>query len=468
MATSWMTGICVQQNRLEWTVLRRVKEAWEVSEQGSATLPASEGGGGAVPAAALKPHLRKFKGKISVALPTERVLLRVALLPSTDAAELRGMAELQTDRFSPFPVETMALGAEVLDASGASSLVAMAAVRREVVEAAGHPFQEAGAPPDVVDVEVLGWWWGLKHGGHVPSHGSQVFLRAAVSGLDMVVARDGMPLLFRSLPAPLAGDEAAARAEWLGECAEEMSYSLTALETEWGGAGLLTVHVFHAAEVPADWAEPLRGALGLEALFTHALEELPTASEGVARRLTEPAQPLAMDLAPETWRAADVARQTRRRLMRSATVFLVAWLLALGLFWTLLNMQRGRMARLQATVEAMEGPALEIRRLKVKELEFAQYANRTYSALECLRVLSGALPQGMDLTSFVYRKGISLSLRGEADSPDKVYEFIQALERMELYSEVKSEGISTRNTPRGASSQFGITIRLPGTGGEES
>ncbi len=466
MATSWITGIYVQQNRLEWTVLRRMKESWEVADQGAASLPVPEGGE-AVSVSALRPYLRHFKGLIAVALPTDRVLLRVALLPSTDAVELRGMAELQTDRFSPFPVETMALGAEVLDASGTSSLVAMAAVRREVIDAAGHPFQEVGAPPDVVDVEALGWWWGLKHGGHVPSHGSQVFLRAALSGLDMVVARDGMPLLFRSLPLPPADGNTAAREEWLGECAEEMTYSLTALETEWGGSGVLTLHVFHAAEMAVDWAGPLQQALGLEALFTHGLENLPLSTEGVARRLAEPARLLSMDLAPEEWRAADLARRTRRKLLRAATVFLTAWVLSIGIFWTLLNVQRNRMATLQAQVEAMEKPAKEIRRLRAKVLELSQYADRTYSALECLRVLSEALPPGVDLTSFVYRKGVSLVLRGEADSPDKVYGFIQSLEKTELFPEVKSEGVSTRNTPQGARSQFGVTIRLPGTGGED-
>ncbi len=465
MATSWITGVYVQQNRLEWTVLRRVKESWEVADQGTALLLAPEGGE-VLSVSALRPHLKHFKGLISVALPTERVLLRVALLPSTDAVELRGMAELQTDRFSPFPVETMALGAEVLDASGTSSLVAMAAVRRDVVDAAGHPFQEAGAPPDVVDVEALGWWWGLKQGGHVPSHGSQVFLRAAIFGLDMVVARDGMPLLFRSLPMPPAGGTAESREAWLGECAEEMTYSLTAMETEWGGSGLLTLHIFHAAEMAVDWAEPLQKALGLEALFTHALEPVPLSTEGMARRLAEPARLLSMDLAPEEWRAADLTRRTRRKLLRAATIFLTVWVLALGIFWTLLNVQRGRMATLQAQVETMEKPAKEIRRLRAKVLEFSQYADRTYSALECLRLLSEVLPPGMDLTSFIYRKGTSLALRGEADSPDKVYGFIQSLEKTELFPEVKSEGISTRNTPQGSRSQFGVMIRLPGTGGE--
>ena len=219
--------------------------------------------------------------------------------------------------------------------------------------------------------------------------------------------------------------------------------------------------------MPVDCAEALQQALGLEALFTHSLDELPTASEGVARRLADPARLLSMDLAPEAWRAADVARRTRRRLLRSATVFLAAWLLGIGTFWTMLNVQRGRMVRLQAQVETMEGPAKEIRRLRAKVLEFAQYADRSYSALECLRVVSASFPAGMDLTSFVYRKGNSLSLRGEADAPDKVYGFIQALEQLELFPEVKFEGVSTRNTPQGARSQFGVTIRLPGSGEDE-
>ena len=467
MATSWITGVCLRQNRLEWTTLRRTKEAWEIAGQGREDWPPADGDAGWISAAAIKPHLKRLKGRISVALPTDRALLRVALLPSTDAAELRGMAELQTDKFSPFPVETVAAGAEVLESAGTSSLVAMGVVRREDVEAVGQAFHGAGAPPDAVDVEILGWWWGLRHSGTIPSHGSQIVLRAESAGVEMAVVRDGAPLAFRALPGYPPDGAEAARAEWLEACAEEVADSLTALETEWGGAGLPTLHFFHETGFPLECAETLKTALGLEALFAHALDELPTASEGVARRLAEPARPLALDLAPEAWRAADAERRTRRKLLRAATVFLVAWLLAIGVFWTLLNLQRGRMARLRAQVETMEGPAQEIRKLRAKTLEFAQYADRTRSALECLRVVSETLPEGVELTTYVYRKGTSLSLRGESDAPDKVYSFIQALEQTALFPEVKSEGISTRNTPQGARSQFGAALVLPGTGAED-
>lgn len=463
MAFAWITGVCVQPNRLEWTVLRRAKETWEIADQGSAELPAAEGGGTGLGAAGLKPHLKRFKGRVAVALPTDRALLRVALLPSVDAAELRGMVELQTDKFSPFPVETVAAGAEALEASETSSLVAMAVVRGEDVEGIGRAFREAGAPPpDVVDVAALGWWRGIQRSNKLPALGTQIVLRLAAAGTDLAVVRDNAPLMFRALPpAPAA---AADRAEWLAECAEEVADSLTAIETEWGGAGAATLHVFHEAGRPPECAEPLRQALGLEAWFPHPLEELPPASEGVAWRQAQPARPLAMDLAPETWRTADAERRTRRKLLRAATVFLAAWALGLGVFWTLLQVQRGRMDRLRAEVEEMEGPALEIRRLRAKTLEFAQYADRSRSALECLRAVAEALPPGADLTSFVYRKGASLALRGEADAPDLVYGFIQALEKTELFPEVASEGISTRNTSQGQKSQFSVAVTLPGTG----
>jgi len=464
MSISWITGVCVQQNRLEWTVLRRGKESWEVSDQGSAPILDADREGEGISASTLKPHLKHFQGRISVALPTARILLRVALLPSADAEELQGMVELQIDKFSPFPIETVASSAEVVEASEASSLVAMAVVRREDVEAIGQSFQEAGVLPDVVDVQALGWWWGLQQGDWVPSHGSQIFLRSTADSLDMVLTRDGAPLLFRSLSLPpAAGAEGKdERAEWLADCTEEVVYSLTSLETEWGGADTPTLHVFHAAEVPTDWADSLKKELEVESLFIHPLGELLTLSEGVARRGIEPAQPMAMDLAPEAWREADVVRRTRRKVLRAATVFLVVWLISIGIFWTWLNIDRGRMDRLRAQVEAVEGPAKEVRRLRAKVAEFTQYANRSHSSLECLRIVSENLPQGVDLTSFIYRKGDKLTLRGNADVPASIYAFINALEETKRFPRIVSD--QSISTSKGRS-HFGVQILLPG--GEE-
>ncbi|MDR0994622.1 MAG: PilN domain-containing protein [Verrucomicrobiota bacterium] len=469
MGNSWITGVCVRADGLEWTVLRRGKESWETVAHGRAALAPAEDGLPAWDASVLKPYLKQFRGRISIALPGDRVLFRMALLPSTDAEELRGMAELQTDKFSPFPMDTISESAEVLSASDSSSLVAMAVVQRDVVDEIGGPFQELGALPDAVDVEPLGWWWCLKQMEALPTHGSQIILRVADFGVDMMMVRDGELLQIRSLPAlPPPAEDGAFQSEWVEECIGEIGYSLTTLETEWGGAEAISLHVFSEPGKTAAWAEDVQKALGLEAVFTHSLAELPTASEGIARRLAEPADILPMDLAPEEWRAADAERRLKRRFLRSATLFLVVWLLLLGLFLSLLNLQRGRQTSLSARVDAVEAPAREIRRLRTKVLEFAQYADRTHSALECLRVVAEAMPPGMELSSFAYRKGSSLSLRADSNASDKVYTFVQTLERSDLFTEVRSEGITTRNTPQGTRYQFSVVLLLPGAEEEES
>ena len=98
-----------------------------------------------------------------------------------------------------------------------------------------------------------------------------------------------------------------------------------------------------------------------------------------------------------------------------------------------------------------------------KGLELAQYADRTRSVLECLRVVSETMPGGMDLNQFAYYKGNKLELRGDADASEKVYSFIQTLEQTGLFTEV-TEDIKTDASRPGRRTTFSLTCRLPGAG----
>ena len=64
----------------------------------------------------------------------------------------------------------------------------------------------------------------------------------------------------------------------------------------------------------------------------------------------------------------------------------------------------------------------------------------------------------------------NLLLSGERTLLRKGQELVlaYALEQTNVFPEVKSEGVSTRNTPQGSRSQFGVTIRLPGGSEGES
>lgn len=493
MANAWATGVCVGPDGLEWTVLRRTKESWDVHSRGSAAFaPAgggSEGDGDATVATlpppeasdsshmdwgkwtaeALRPHLKAMRGRISVVLPMDQALVRLETFPSGDAEELYGMAGLQTDKLSPFPEEETATGVETLECAEAESLVALAIVRADAVEKAGAPFLELGSLPDAVDVEPLAWWWGARKLLGESPRGGRIVLRAEASGrIAMAVAHGARPIAFGALPPlPPEGAGGDAGGEWLEEAAEEVSYALTSLESAWGSEGALKMTVVAPEGVDVSWAAGLAKALGASAPELAKAEDVPSVSEGAARRLAEPAEPLWMNLAPAAWREEDERRRGNRVLMAAATAFVAAWLLALGVFFAVLNVRRARLAELERRVEAVEKPAAEVRRLRAKVMDFAAYADRSRSALECLRAMSEALPPGVELNSFIYRKGTSLTLRGESPDSERIYEFTRGLDGSGLFDDVKSDGISMK--PGGGNGSaarytFGITAALPGGG----
>ena len=214
----------------------------------------------------------------------------------------------------------------------------------------------------------------------------------------------------------------------------------------------------------ASWSVQLAEAIGAGRPEVVAAETLPSVSEGAARRLAEPAEPLWMDLAPAAWREEDERRRGNKRLLRAASALVALWVLGLGVFFTVLNVRRARLADLAARVDAVEKPAAEVRRLRAKVEDFAAYADRSRSALECLRATSEALPGGVELNSFIYRKGASLTLRGEADDSERIYEFTKGLDGSGVFDDVKSDGISMKQGQGGGATKytFGITAALPG------
>ena len=409
-----------------------------------------------------------MRGRISVVLPQDQALVRLETFPSGDADELYGMAGLQTDKLSPFPEEETATGVETLECAEAESLVALAIVRADAVERVGAPFLELGSLPDAVDVEPLAWWWGAKNLLGESPRGGRILLRAEASGrIAMAVAHGARPIAFGALPPRPAGGPDAGE-EWLEEAVEEASYALTALESAWGPEGALRMTVAAPKDMDVSWAKPLAKALGASAPEMVKAEDVPSVSEGAARRLAEPAEPLSMDLAPAAWREEDERRRGNRVLMAAATAVVALWLLALGVFFTVLNVRRARLSDLEAKVEAVEKPAAEVRRLRAKVMDFAAYADRSHSALECLRAMSEALPAGVELNSFIYRKGASLTLRGESPDSERIYEFTRGLDESGLFDDVKSDGISMKQGGGGnpgALYTFGITAALPGGGG---
>lgn len=453
-----ITAVLASGRRLEWTTLRKRKGRYAVEEQKSVDLDLPENQeerDSTRWAAQIKQALGGIKGYLTVTLHTERALLRVVDLPSSDAAELAGMVDLQVDKFSPFAVEHMAVGHEVLGMSGSASRVLIAACKRDVVEELGGLFLAAGKQPDRIDVAAAGWWTLMREHKAVPAEGRHGFLLVDETGTELVITQDGLPVVVRSFAAAHHLSEE----EFAAEIAEETGYTLTSLESEWGAMAAPDLEVWHRGDLPKLLMDRLATECALE---THAksLDDLPPVSEGIARRDTETDRP-ALDLSPSEWKSEASERANRRRMLIVVSSLVVAWLAVLASFFVVAHLDRARIERLQANVDALEEPA-EAARLLMRRVEsLEQYADRTYSALECLREVSALLPSGVELSSFTYRKGNSVNLRGQSPRVPPIYDFFEALEQSELFIEVRPEGVTQAAGGR-RNPEFRLTARLPG------
>ncbi|MCS6771733.1 MAG: PilN domain-containing protein [Kiritimatiellae bacterium] len=452
MADVFITGVFVEADAVEWTTLRRRKGQIEVAEHRRLALPTDND---AARQSALGAAIRGMKGPIAVALPTEKALLRAIRLPTIDLAEIRDMAALQVDKFSPFPAEHMAIGQEVVAQDQTSSLVVVAAALNEHVEACAETFRRAARLPRDLDISVFGWWRLLRQEGHLPEDGWALILLAEGPRTELLAIQRGAPIIIRSLGPISAADPASSALEF----AEEIAYTVTLLESEWGLPAPERLELWRKTSVPASFVDTLSGALPFR-VEPRILDTLPPLSEGIARRALERG-PHVLDLAPSAWKAAIASKRLRRNLAVAACVMIAIWLGAVGSVAAALKIRQGRLAAAQAELAEMRAPARAVEQLKEQVRSLERYMDPRYSPLECLREISERLPAGVDLTAFTYKKFGQISLRGEADQSDPIYEFFSQLEKSTLFPSVKPEGITQQQRGGKNRSQFKVTIELP-------
>lgn len=456
MGVQHTTGLALRPGAVEWTVLRESRKGLEVVDHGREEWEvAGDGDPYAAPEAqaALRKAAGRVRGEISVAAESAKTLLRVVDLPSTDPVELAGMAELQVDKFSPFPVEQMAIAVEPLATTEKSTRTLIATTQRELVEQVGAELRKAGLHAHRVDVEVLGWWQLLREAKAIPPKGRKAFLLMGPGGAELVLARDGQPVLFRSLGAPGETPEG-----FLDEVVEETAYTLTAAESEIGSGDMVPLEIRYRKDRPSDnLAVRLKDACAVEPSIL-SLESLPPLSEGLAHRALD-AGARRFSLAPPAWGVEEQSREVRRKLLIWSAGFLLVWLAVAGGLLVGLRIRRHRQDELTRAVAALEGPATEARAIKDRVEAFERYTERSFSALECLRTISSVQPQGIDLNSYEYSKGEEVVLQGVAQVVDTIFDFSEELKK--LFPSAKSSNINPlANDPQKRS--FTMTIGLPG------
>jgi hypothetical protein len=462
---SHTTGIHYTDREVEWTVLRKSRKGIEKTAQES--MPVPEGffdldDAPLFPSEVLAEIRKSLRGIITVSLPSSQLLLRMLELPAVDPGELRGMVELQIDQISPFPSDQLTISYEVLHQTEDHSRVLAVAARRKFVDRLGDLFKEQHVYIRSLDAEVLAWWSLLIAHGQIPCQGRVVILLEEHTEFSMIIVDEGVPVHVRSLE--LFHDFSDENA--LREIAAEVRYALLSLETEYGARDCMSVEIWSEAEIPPALTNELGGICSGH-VNCRDLSTLPPLTEGLALRTAE-RRLHHVELVPREW----IELQRRKRLLQVATVagisLLGIWLAVIAVAGAVFSFRQASLNRVRREAAQYEAPARAAQAAREEMVSLETYADRSRSALECLREITETLPDGIEIGSFTYKKGDSVRLRGTSDRADVIYDYFQKLGASDLFTGVKDQPVSTRTVKGERISTFSITAELPKSGTEDA
>jgi len=474
MAKRLITGLTLRGQTAEWATLDADRQGGGRPHTGKAELElagapqplldALEPETRSAVAAELKSKCAALKGAVSLGVPSAQLFLRVLSLPMVGRDELRSMVELQVDKYSPFPADSLVVGHEILAERNGQYRVLATAIKREQVDAIETLFRGTNCTLHRLDLEIMGWWRLLTDAGALAGSGCELVLVLDVHGADLVVAVHGMPVAIRSL----GGQAGASDEEYAAEIATELSNTLTAVEAELEGADgeaalVPSVTVWHWDATPAALLSEIRETCLLQA-HAQSLDALPPLAQGLARRACQ-REPLPLNLAPGEWRRRRGMRRMRRHFVAATVLALLLWAASAGTLFFGVSLERRRLQEALAHVQRVRDPAGGVRELRVRAEKLALYGDRTHSALECLReICDGRLPDGVELTHFDYdrtKRAKQVILRGTAVSAPHHNRFVKALTDSGLFVDVRGGGL-TRDRRKNVEVFNGMTLSFSG------
>lgn len=399
----------------------------------------------------------EFRGVVSVGLPSDQLILRVALLPADTVDELAGMVQLQIDKWSPFPVDQMAVSHDVLEKRENGFLVLMAAVREETASAVYRELEAAGVRPVRMDARILGRWRTLKDAGEIAAQGRQVVILLGDGSPELIVAQDGVPLMFRVLDIP----EEISSEERIEELLRESANTLLSVELDHGVSPIEGVWIGEPGAPSAALGNAFQQEYPSATVSLRDLSHFPPAVAGVGLRMAD--QPEGgLDLVPGAFRRMGTARAFRRRLLGAAVGVVCFWAVTVAGLLGLMAYENMTLSGLQAQRDKWKTPASEVGAVKRRVGVIRLYMDQRHSALECLREIGERKPDGVFLSAMTYKKGEAIRMNGDADSAEAVYALKANLATSPLFQ--GSDGgslIGPNHDPRRNKYTFELRLALP-------
>lgn len=409
-------------------------------------------------------HGRLSNGAVH-ALPTEKVLLRVFDFPTSEEEEIESMVENEMYEAVPFPIEHMEVRHEILSKSDESSKVLACAVQRSLLDSLGNHYDAAGIKLKGVDVEVLGWIELLRHNKKLPGAGRHLVMFKDPAGTELVMLEDDVPIGFRSLGIHNVEEEETEE-EFIDEITEELEYSLTALEGEWGSDPIKSLTVWHYDGVP-DGLGRWGNICGLVP-HTENFDSIGRLSEGVAIRAArnETRGQGGLDLTPDDWRETEENRRNLRNALWTVFGILSLWALVMAGIWGANKWQERRANQIEAEVAVqVDGPLAEYKELAANTKFLKAFNDRRYSAIDSLVSVNTnfASNGGVKVEEISYVKGDKMTFKGSAEQGRLVTDWVAKLRKNTTFNvdDPKLTAAGSRSTMGPKAQNFSFSFEFP-------
>ena len=455
-----VTAVCRTPDGIEWSTLKISQDNTEEVHQEQLPLEIPADITSAELANLDLPDLSQhIKGEVTVALRSSELLMRTMKLPSTDPREIADMVGFQVDKFSPFPIDQLAMAHEILAISEDSSQVLMAAAKRDRIDAIGDSLETKGLLIHSIDARILGWLQLLQDENKLSGSGCEILI--LVDGIDftLMVLSNGLPITFRFLEAQL--DDMTV----VDELTYEIGYTLTTLDVEHDLPAPESICFWSIGDVPEPLQSKLAEKCGLTVEY-HYLGELPPLSEGILRRSRS--EKSHIELIPREW----IEHQQRLKLRKQFTLISGSvaslWLLILLIFLSVFKVRDMQLASIQADANAIAPLAhrAEVNQRKLKALKV--YTDRTDSSLECMREITQLLPIGdIEFLSYNYNRDKGITLRGSGRDKTIVNDFFTALSNSDLFDGIKNESSTDKTTKGVRRTVFSVSLPLAKKGEDQ-
>jgi hypothetical protein len=364
--------------------------------------------------------------QVVVALPAAKLLVRVLKLPLEVREDLKDAVTLQMDKLSPFPGEELSVGFEILNETESALWVFAAAMPASIFEEMGRALSLANLQIARTDVSALGWFRSLCGPLQLTRPGRRLLLMDLDDGWDLLALDHGVPVYVRGL-GHVPDTDALIR---------EITLTLFNVEIEVGGAPVADVIVVSREGQSEERVKRLESLLGVP-VRCQAPPSEDGGVEGVALRTGEGA---ALDVTPQVWRDAVREARVRKRVLTGVGVAAAVWAAFMGVMLAGPLVYKQLTERSRAACKAHARAYKQVSDTRERVNLILSYMDRTCSPLEMLRLVSVALPSGIDLTEFSFKREEGVKITGEANERGLVYSLKDAVTENPLFASVTLSG----------------------------